>query len=402
VTTSTEGTPVLRFPEFTGQWTPKRGGDAFSQRRERGEDGLPLYSVTIDRGIVRRDSLDREISSTMDDEGNLRVRKDDLAYNMMRMWQGAVGRAPEDGMVSPAYVVLAPKAETIPAFFEQWFKRSRALYLLWAYSYGMTSDRLRLYFRDFAKVPMTLPDSDEQQKIADFLGAVDTRIALLTRKANSLKRYKREVARRLFAREVRFRRDDGSAIPDWKDVRLREVATFAKGRGISKDDITADGGTPCIRYGELYTAYAERIDSVISRTDVPAHQLLLSMGGEVILPASGETPLDMASASYLALPGVALGGDINVIRSKLDGLFLAYLLRGPLRRSVGRLAQGNSVVHLYGSHLAGLALCVPSDIEEQRRISAYLSTLDDKIDAIRSKAAGMQTFKKGLLQKMLV
>jgi type I restriction enzyme, S subunit len=402
MTHAAPGSPPLRFPEFAGNWQVKRGGDAFDQRRERGEDGLPLYSVTIDRGIVRRDSLDREISSAMEDEGNLRVRQDDLAYNMMRMWQGAVGRAGKDGMVSPAYVVLAPKADTAPAFFEYWFKRSRSLYLLWAYSYGLTNDRLRLYFRDFSKVPMALPDRNEQQKIADFLSSLDERIALLTRKAEALLSYKREVARRLFSRELRFRRDDGSDFSDWKHVHLRDVATFAKGRGVSKDDISADGETPCIRYGELYTAYSERIECVISRTNVPLNQLLLSEKGDVILPASGELPLDMASASYVPMPGIALGGDINVIRSSLHGLFLAYLLRGPLRRSVGRLAQGNSVVHLYSSHLAGLALSVPSDIQEQQRIADFLSAIDDKIGAVRAKVTAMQTLKKGLLQKMFV
>lgn len=402
MTVADTGSPTLRFPQFEGDWKASRGGEAFRQRRERGEDGLPLYSVTIERGIVPRDSLDREISSAMQDEGNLRVRKDDLAYNMMRMWQGAVGRAAGDGMVSPAYVVLAPKAQTVPAFFEHWFKRSRSLYLLWAYSYGLTKDRLRLYFRDFAKVPMALPSSEEQQKIADFLGAVDERIALLTRKAEALKSYKREVARRLFARELRFRREDGTHFPEWEDVHLREVATFAKGRGISKDDVTPEGGTPCIRYGELYTVYAERIDRVTSRTHVPANQLLFSKAGDVILPASGEMPLDMASASCVSVTGVALGGDINVIRSSLHGLFLAYLLRGPLRRSVARLAQGNSIVHLYGSHLASLSLSVPGDIDEQRRIADFLSALDTKIDTVRAKIAAMQTFKKGLLQKMFV
>ena len=93
MTVTDTGSPTLRFPQFEGDWKASRGGEAFRQRRERGEDGLPLYSVTIERGIVPRDSLDREISSAMQDEGNLRVRKDDLAYNMMRMWQGAVGRA---------------------------------------------------------------------------------------------------------------------------------------------------------------------------------------------------------------------------------------------------------------------------------------------------------------------
>ena len=164
--------PVLRFPEFDKPWQEKHGGDAFTSRRERAREGLPLYSVTMDQGMVRRDSLDREFASNAPDEANLRAAKDDQAYNMMRMWQGAVGRAPEECMVSPAYVVLAPKPETATQFFDYWFKRQRSLYWLWAYSYGLTKDRLRLYARDFAKVPMTLPSRKEQQKIANFLGAV--------------------------------------------------------------------------------------------------------------------------------------------------------------------------------------------------------------------------------------
>jgi type I restriction enzyme S subunit len=395
-------TPRLRFPNAVGAWEPSKGGDAFDQRRERGEDGLPLYSVTIEQGMVRRDSLDREIASGMADEANLRVNKNDLAYNMMRMWQGAVGRAPEDCMVSPAYVVLAPKADTVPAFFEHWFKRARSLYLLGAYSYGLTSDRLRLYFRDFAKVPMSLPDGAEQQKIADFLGAVDTYIAILERKADAIRRYKRELARRLFTRELRFSQKDGSSYPDWTEVHLRDVASFAKGRGLPKDDIHLGGRTPCIRYGELYTVYDERIEYVVSSTNVPERQLLLSEAGDVILPASGETPLDMASASFVAQAGIAIGGDINVIRPSIDGLFLAYMLRGPMRRSVGRLAQGNSVVHLYGSHLAGLKFAIPENIEEQQRIATALSAVDSKIKATSAMTSAMLTFKKALIQQMFV
>jgi restriction endonuclease S subunit len=113
-------------------------------------------------------------------------------------------------------------------------------------------------------------------------------------------------------------------------------------------------------------------------------------------------PLDMASASCVTLDGVALGGDINVIRSSLNGLFLAYLLRGPLRRSVARLAQGNSVVHLYGSHLAGLKLHVPADADEQSKIADFLSALDDKIAVVSAQINQTRTFKKALLQQMFV
>lgn len=395
-------TPMLRFPKFQGAWQARHGRDAFTSRRSRGRPGLPLYSVTLDQGMVRRDSLEREFASNGSDESNLRAEQDDLVYNMMRMWQGAVGLAPEECIVSPAYVVLAAKAETSPHFFEYWFQRDRSIYWLWAYSQGLTSDRLRLYFRDFSQVPMSLPARAEQERIAEFLGAVDERIRLLRQRRAVLERYKRGVAQRLFAQKLRFKRDNGTAFRDWVETRLGDVARFTKGKGISKDDIVPGGALACIRYGELYTIYAEKIDFVASATNVPITELLLSKRGDVILPASGETPLDMASASCVLADGVALGGDLNVVRSSLDGLFLAYLLRSRYRRDVGRLAQGNSVVHLYGSHLAKMKIVVPPDLEEQRRIADILSALDDKIAAIFVKTAAMQTFKKGLLQQMFV
>lgn len=352
--------------------------------------------------MVRRDSLEREFASNATDESNLRAEKDDLVYNMMRMWQGAVGRAPEECIVSPAYVVLAAKAETSPRFFEYWFQRSRSIYWLWAYSHGLTSDRLRLYFRDFSQVPMSLPSREEQEKIAGFLGAVDERIRLLRQRLAVLEQYKRGAMQRLFARTLRFNRDDGSAFPDWMEIRLGDVARFTKGKGVSKDDIVTGGALACIRYGELYTIYSEKIEVVASATNVPANELLLSQRGDVILPASGETPLDMASASCVLADGVALGSDLTIVRSSLDGLFLAYLLRGRHRRDVGRLAQGNSVVHLYGSHLAKMKMVVPREVGEQRKIADFLSALDDKIAAVAAKIEAMQTFKNGLLQQMFV
>lgn len=95
--------PKLRFPEFSGAWRPAKASEAFGNRREKGREGLPIYSVTIDRGMVRRNSLGRQIEADAADCDNLLAKKGDLVYNMMRMWQGAVGQAPEECMVSPAY-----------------------------------------------------------------------------------------------------------------------------------------------------------------------------------------------------------------------------------------------------------------------------------------------------------
>ncbi|GHH02779.1 restriction endonuclease subunit S [Pseudodonghicola xiamenensis] len=393
--------PELRFPEFKGPWKPARAGDAFRNSKAKGEAGLPIYSVTQDRGLVRRNSLERHMGADAADETNLRAQPGDLVYNMMRMWQGAVGMASEECMVSPAYVVLSPKKGVSSKFFDYWFQNRHMLHQLWAYSHGMTSDRLRLYYQDFAKIPLALPDQPEQEKIAVLLDASSRKITLLTDKKAALEDYKRGLMQRLFSRELRFTRDDGSAFPDWEERKLGEIATFFKGKGISKSDIVEGGALPCIRYGEIYTHYRERITEVISFTDDDPASLFLSEIGDVIIPASGEDRMDMARACCVAIAGVALGGDINVLRSPVNGSFLAYYLNNARRREIANLGQGISVVHLYPSQLKTLWVELPHP-DEQQKISSALSAVDGKIDALSQKISEMEAFKKGLLQKLFV
>ncbi|RAK51309.1 hypothetical protein DJ018_15300 [Phenylobacterium deserti] len=358
--------------------------------------------MTIDRGMVRRDSLEREISANASDEANLRARAGDIVYNMMRMWQGAYGRAPEDCMVSPAYVVLSARSGYSPRFFAHLLREPRPLYWLWAFSHGLTNDRLRLYYRDFTRVPLHAPSLEEQEKIADMLDAMDARVELLLKRAETLSQYRDGVIQQLFSGELRFAPPKGGAYADWIDARLGEVASFAKGRGVSREDIAPEGLTPCIRYGELYTTYGEVIGQVASRTHLDPAGLMLSIAGDVIVPASGEDPLEIASAACVLQDGVALGGDLNIIRSSLDGVFLAYLLRNAKRLEIARLAQGYSVVHLYPHHLKRLKIRFPAQIEEQRHIAAFLQALDRKVAAVRAQAAATRTFKAGLAQRLFV
>ena len=109
-------------------------------------------------------------------EQHLRVREGDIAYNMMRMWQGAFGRAEQDGIVSPAYVVVEPRDTIDSRFAAHWFKSAQMIYLFWAYSYGLTEDRLRLYPDDFGQIPASPPPLPEQRRIADILDAWDRAI----------------------------------------------------------------------------------------------------------------------------------------------------------------------------------------------------------------------------------
>ena len=166
---------------------------------------------------------------------------------------------------------------------------------------------------------------------------------------------------------------------EWEKKRISEFCTLLKGTGISKDQLSTNGN-PCILYGELYTKYkAEIINEVLSCTELDANTLVKSKVNDVIIPCSGETAIDIATARYVPFDDVLLGGDLNILRSnKVNGSFLAYQLNGKRKYDIARVAQGVSVVHLYGEHLKNIVISLPV-IEEQQKISRLLHLLDERI-----------------------
>jgi len=195
-----ETQPRLRFPEFqnTGEWEPRKAGTLFMNRVTKGEQGLPIYSVTMHEGMVKRDSLDRNFYDIEDAARNKKVCKEDIAYNMMRMWQGALGVAPEDCLVSPAYIVLAPMKDAVPNFFQYLFKLPATILLLTSHSRGLTKDRLRLYYDDFASIPLLCPAPAEQQRIASCLTGLDLLITAELQKLEAIRTHKKGLMQQLF------------------------------------------------------------------------------------------------------------------------------------------------------------------------------------------------------------
>lgn len=260
---------------------------------------------------------------------------------------------------------------------------------------------VHLYSSQLKTLKLHLPTLPEQQKIAHFLTSIDEKINQLTRQKALLEQYKKGVMQQIFSRELRFRDADGKAFGEWEVRRLGEVATFSKGAGISKIDIIEDGINECIRYGELYTHYSEVIQQIKSKTNLEKSELVLSQYNDVIIPASGETQMDIAKASCVLKAGVALGGDLNIIRTKLNGVFLAYYLNNAKKHDIARLSQGISVVHLYSSQLAQLELELPT-LPEQQKIADFLTALDEKISRVAGQVEAVKGYKKGLLQGMFV
>ena len=184
---------------------------------------------------------------------------------------------------------------------------------------------------------------------------------------------------------------------DWEEVTLNDIANFSKGKGISKNDISNEG-IECVRYGELYTNYSEIIKNIGSKTDLDKNNLVLSEKEDILIPCSGETAIDLATASCVKKEGVAIGGDITIIKTDQYSPFVAYYLNQK-KTEIAKYAQGVSIVHLYPKDFKALKMKIPS-IEEQKKIISLLEIISDKEQLLEQKYASYQNFKKYLMQQI--
>ena len=200
--------------------------------------------------------------------------------------------------------------------------------------------------------------------------------------------------------EIRFKNDDGNNYPNWEDKKLDNVFKFYKGKGISKIELSEEG-IPCIIYGELYTKYREVIGVVKSKTNIKKELLFMSEIGDILIPSSGETQKDIATASTVMEKNVALGGDINILRSKetINSPYVSYYLKHIKNIEISKLSQGNSVVHLYSKQLSNLKIEIPS-LEEQQKIGDFFMLLDKRIEQQEQKIALLKDYKKAMMQKI--
>jgi type I restriction enzyme, S subunit len=324
-------------------------------------------------------------------------QKDDILFCVRGSTTGRMNIANDIYCIGRGVAAIRSNKESLTPFIELLLIKNLTKIL------NLTSGTtfLNLDSKSLTEFVFNLPPLLEQTKIANFLTAIDEKIQGLKEKESLLEEYKKGLMQQIFSQKLRFKQDDGSDFPDWEEKTLGEVATFKKGKGVSKMDVVENGHVECIRYGELYTTYKETIFNIVSRTNISAKDLVLSEYNDVIIPSSGETPIDIATASCVLKSGVALGGDLNIIQTNINGVFLSYYLNAAKKVEIASLAQGVSVVHLYSSQLKSLEIIVPNKTE-QDKIANFLSSIDEKIEKVSQQICEAETYKKGLLQQLFV
>lgn len=396
--------PKLRFKEFDGDWVLQNLGSLFSKRRDKGISGVPTYSVTLNNGIVNRDDLERDTPTNLSPQEHLLVKTNDLAYNMMRMWQGALGLAPTDGIVSPAYVVLKPSEQkTNSNFFEYYFKRNRQIHNFWAYSQGLTEDRLRLYFDDFKVIKINAPSKEEQTKIASFLSLVDEKIAQLSQKHKLLNQYKQGMMQKLFSQQIRFKADDGSEFEEWEKKPLVELSEKAM-YGMNASAKEYDGRNKYLRITDICENSHKLKSDGFTSPNAQLEEKYKLKAGDLLFARTGAS----VGKSYLYTEddGVTyFAGFLIKFSLKVDLVHPYFIFAQTLTSDFDKWVITNSMrsgqpginAEEYSSYL----FQVPC-LEEQTKIANFLSAIDQKIEKVSQQIKETKQWKKGLLQQMFV
>ena len=187
---------------------------------------------------------------------------------------------------------------------------------------------------------------------------------------------------------------------EWSTATLGELGTFTKGVSLSKADISEDG-TPFILYGELYTTYDEVTEKIVRKTNQSASAEQYSKIGDVIIPTSGETPEEIATATCVMVSDVILAGDLNIYRTDtVDGRLISYIINHIVNKDISKVAQGKSVVHIKADELSKIHIRYP-DKSEQDKIITFLGVLSNRISKQRELVEKLKTYKRGLIRDFL-
>ena len=381
-------------------------GDCFTERCESMPDG-ELISVTINDGIKKFSELGRHDNSNDDKSKYKKVCAGDIAYNSMRMWQGASGCSPYEGIVSPAYTVLTPNSGINSKCMAYQFKLPATIHTFKINSQGITSDNWNLKFPALSEIEIYVsPYEQEQAKIAAYFANLDHLITLHQRKFDKLQVLKKAMLEKMFSK-------NGSSVPEirfkgftdaWEQRKLSEMCgTFEYGLNAAAKEF--DGKNKYIRITDIDDASREFLLSDLSSPDIcldGMSKYLLSSGDIVFARTGasvGKTYIYRENDGIVYFAGFLIRAKVNqdndaefVFQSTLSPSYEKYI-----RITSQRSGQPGVNAQEYGEY----DLFAPSK-EEQQRIGHFLRGIDSLITLHQRELEKLQNIKKSMLEKMFV
>lgn len=397
--------PAIRFNEFMDAWEQRKIGECFSERIESFPEG-ELLSVTINSGVRKFCELGRNDNSNDDKSKYKKVCIGDIAYNSMRMWQGASGYSPYIGIVSPAYTVLSPKPSIDSKCLAYQLKLPSIIHTFQVNSQGITSDNWNLKYPSLSKIDIIIsPDKKEQEQISHFFSNIDTTIAAYQSRFEKLQSLKSAMLEKMFPKdganvpEIRFKGFTGS----WKRVKIGDISEIITGGtpNTERQEYWEPKEIPWLSSGEIHKKRITFTNDKISEFGfensgarwVKANSLLIALAGQgktrgtVAITKIPITTNQSIAAIYFnstIVPDFALAnleGRYNEIRTM----------------SYGDGARGGLNKQL----VSEIVIPYPS-ISEQKKIATLFEGLDCLITHHQQQLEKLQSIKKALLEKMFV
>lgn len=405
--------PVLRFSEFNDDWKLAKIEDYVKRVTEpvSVNENLDYREIGIKshgKGVFHKKPC-KGIQL-----GNKRVywvHPYAFVVNIVFAWEQAIALTSEKekGMIAshrfPMYIPIDDKI-SLP-FLLSFFKRERGKYLLGLASPGGAGRNKTLGQKDFAKLKVFFPTIQEQKKIASFLGTVDQKIELLEKKLELLKQYKTGVMQRIFSQEIRFKDDDGNDFPDWEENQLGDIGELKNGFNAPKDDFGE--GYPFVNLMDIF----DRVEigdiklGLVKATTTELEKYSLQPGDVLFVRSSVKREgvgLSCVVNKSLKSPCIFSGFIIRFREHKhsLDLSFKKHIFRTThFRKQILSLATTSANTNINQDWLKRTNIMVPQ-IDEQKKIADFLSTIDQKIKLTDQQITQMREFKKGLLQQMFV
>jgi type I restriction enzyme S subunit len=380
-------------------WEVRRNGRLFMQRNSTGYGRLPILEVSLRTGVRVRNMDNLKRKQVISDRNKYkRAAKGDIAYNMMRMWQGAVGVAPVDGLVSPAYVVVRPRPEVEPRYFSYLFRTDIYKKEVDGFSRGIVKDRNRLYWEDFKRIPSCFPSLAEQKIIADYLDANAAKVRRFIRNRRRLMEVLNEQKQAIINRAVTRGLDlDVSLKPSgidwlgdipqhWDVARLKNVATVVLGKMLKSTPSPGYKLRPYLRSANIQW-WKPRLDDVAkmwfteSEMDtyrISAGDLLVSEGGEVGRSCLWE---DELKECYIQNSVHKVSTGNRLLPKFLLLQFFALGKSGRFEFIVNRVSIG----HLTREKLVNVRVVIPP-IEDQNEIILQIGEQTISIDTAIDRA----------------
>ena len=350
---------------------------------------MELLSVTMNDGVMPRSEIEGKDNSSEDKSNYKIVRKGDMVYNSMRMWQGANGISPCDGIVSPAYTVLMPKQEISNGYFAALFKSTNLINEFRKNSQGMTSDTWNLKYPQIKTIKVLIPSVSEQEKVSELFSVLDARIAAQAQLVEALKKYKRGAIKSLFTQKISF-----AGIPaQWEKHKMGDLITLQSGQDFAPSDYNDQGegipymtGASCIVDGR----------TVVSRwTPIPR---CFAHSGDTLLvcKGSGSGAVVMLSQDevHIARQFMALRPHENM--TKEFCFYLTLHLSERMKQSATGLIEG-----IDRKTVLNQDVLLPS-ITEQKQITNFLLALEKSLLIHEGVLKKLVSTKKGLLQQLFI